>query len=276
MIREIRYENSRGDSITFGGDHGPWRFGATDIFSLEQSYKSIGNTITSFNRGIQKRTLQVFMRSGTLEERNRFESILIYDSRVCEHGTLYAGDSYLKCYCLDVEKTDWHYFDGMLTATLTFVIDMPAWVRKATATLVQTSDTTAGGLDYPHDYPHDYLYSAGTTSLVMNPFLLPASCDIVFPGPCVSPYVIIGGNKHQVDATAEKGQLIIVRGFGKVPSIVLRSANGAERDIFARGIRDKDGHIFAKIPPGENVASWAGGYNIEISMYEEALSPWWT
>lgn len=276
MIRKLRYVNSRGDEIVFGGKKAPWRFGATDIFNLSSEYSSTGGAITSFSRKIQDRSLLVFMRSGTLAERNRLADVLGYDKSVCQHGTLYAGGSYLKCYAKDVEEADWHYMDGMLTADLTFAIDRPSWIRAESVTLSALKGDAIGGLNYPHDYPHDYLRSADTSTLLRNPFMLPASCDIVFPGPCTEPYVIIGGNRHQVKASADKGQLIIVKGFEQPKDILIRSAAGAERSIFAQGVRDEGAQVFGKIPVGDSVASWSGSYNIEVTMYEERATPWWT
>lgn len=276
MIREIVYVNSRGDAVTFGGDKSPWRFGAGDIFNLEQQYNSVGGVITSFTRPTQDRSLRVFMRSGTLAERNRFEDVLSYDSRVVQHGTLYAGASHLKCYANNIEEADWHYFDGMLTADITFAIDKPSWVRAHSTTLSTTNIIETGGHNFPHNFPHNFKYSADTSTILTNPFMLPAHCDIVFPGPCVWPYVIIGGNRHQVKASAEKGQLIIVKGFDMPRDIVLRSVDGIERSIFAQGVREPGAQIFGEIPVGDSVAAWSGSYNIEVTMYEERKSPWWT
>lgn len=275
MERVIRYVNSRGDEVSFGATSSPWKYSEADIFNLKQSYRTVGNTITSFMRDTQELGMRIFTNSGSLKERNRIASVLMYDARVRKHGTLYAGGSYLKCYVQDISESDWFYFDEKLTADLTFVTDRPSWVRKETATLVASEPVEPTGLDYPHDYPFDYVYSAGTTDTVNNPFMLPARCDIVFPGPCVNPYVIIGGNRYQVNATAVQGQLIIVRGFEKPYDIVLKSANGDERSIFRYGVREKGAHVFADIPAGNHQASWAGAYNIEIAMYEESPVPFW-
>lgn len=277
MIRELKYVNSKGDEIIFGGDHSKWRFGETDIFDLSLSYTSIAGRIISFSPGIRTASLRVFIRSGELSDRNHFEDVLAYDTKVVEPGTLYAGGSYLKCYRKDVKPLDWHYFDGMYSADLGFVIEADSlWVRKASYTLMQSTEERVGGLDYPHDYPHDYGYSAGTSMILTNPFQSPARCDITFPGPCVDPYVIIGGNRYQVEGSADKGQLIIVKGFARKKDIILRSIDGVERSIFNQGVREKNAHIFQTVPTGDNVAAWAGVFNITVDLYEERYSPWWT
>uniref|UniRef100_UPI003AF6394F hypothetical protein n=1 Tax=Adlercreutzia equolifaciens TaxID=446660 RepID=UPI003AF6394F len=60
MIRELRYVNSRGDEIAFGGDSGPWHFGQLDIFDTEQAYRSTGGRVTSFGQEIRELSLAVF------------------------------------------------------------------------------------------------------------------------------------------------------------------------------------------------------------------------
>ncbi len=277
MIHELRYVNSKGDEITFGGDHAKWRFGETDIFDMSLSYTSIAGRITSFLPGIRTASLRVFIRNGNLEDRNRLEDIFAYDTKMVTPGTLYAGGSYLKCYRQGVKPIDWHYFDGMYTADLSFVIEADSlWIRKVSYTLYQQIGERTGGLDYPHDYPHDYSYSAGTSTVITNPFEYPAKCNITFPGPCVDPYVIIGNNRYQVKGSAEKGQLILVQGFGRKKEIILRSSDGTERSIFSQGVREENARIFEQIPNGDNVASWAGVFNIEVDLFEERYSPWWT
>ena len=278
MIHEMRYVNSRGDEIAFGGDRGVWRFGDTDLFDISAKHEEVGGVIVGFDAGITNSTLSVFMRSGTVDERNRLIDVISYDRRVMSPGRLYAGESYLECYISGHALTDWQWFDGMLNADLEVTSDHPAWIRSVPQTLYTVDELEYGGHNYPYDYPHNYLYSAGTSMNITNPFMLPAACDIVFPGPCVNPYVIIAGNRYQVNVSADKGQLIIVKGFGKPgkKGIFLRSATGQDRKIFAAGVREPNAQIYAQIPVGTHIASWTGRMNIEVIMYEERSSPWQT
>jgi len=277
MINEITYINSRGDSITFGGDDAgnPWHYGVTDIFDIKQDYEELGGRIISFLGGIRELGLHAVMRKGSLEERDRLVDVLSYDSKLATPGTLYAGESYIKCYAKDVEQTGWHYAEGSLTADIVFVSDDPVWVRKHVITLMADSERRDGGLDYPHDYPFDYGYSSGTSRIIENPYMLPVKCDIAFPGPCADPYVIIGPNRYQVKASIKKGQLIIIQGYpveGR-KRIILRDVDGSERSLLSNGVREEGAHVFAEVPVGRHVAAWSGAYNIEVTMYEERLSP---
>lgn len=280
MIREIEYVNSRGESVRFGGDDAgnPWHFGVTDIFDIDLEYEELGGRIVGLSSSTRELGLHAVMRRGSLAERDRLVDVLSYDAKTCTPGTLKAGQSYIKVYMKKVEPSGYHYSERSYAADITFESDHPVWVRKHTVTLMADQGRTVGGLDFPYDFPHDYGRSQGTTAIVRNPFMLPVKCDIVFPGPCDNPYVIIGPNRYQVRTTAVKGQLVIVQGFPEDGSrhIVLRDANGTERSILADGVREDGAHVFAEVPVGDNVASWAGAFNIQVTMYEERFAPCWS
>lgn len=279
MIHELKYVNLRGDEVIFGGEKGPWHFGKTDIFDIEQDYDEVGGVIVDFDNGIKELSLLVVMSNGSLAERNRFIDVVSYDTRLKKPGTLYAGGSYLKCWFKDVPSAGWHVSDTHSRHNSTLVSDRPYWIRTHSETLTKIDIESGGGLNYPHDYPHDYGYSAGTSRIVENPFMLPASVNLTFPGPCSDPYVIIGGNRYQVKGSAKKGQLIIVRGYplqGSKKEIVLKDADGTEHSILSDGVREKGAQIFAQVPVGKSTAAWSGGYNVAIEMFEERLAPWWT
>lgn len=274
MIRELKYVNSMGEEVVFKGDLS-WKFNDTDIFNIALDYNTIGNSITSFESNTRKFSLAAIMRGGSTEERNRFIDVVSYDSYVLQPGTLYAGDSYMNCYISSVEFSAWYYSDASINADITIVSDTPYWVRKVSQTLTPSAESTAFGLDYPYDYPYDYMASSDNSSILTNPFMLPAIADITFGGPCVSPYVIIGNNRYQVDATAEKGQLIIIKGMG-TKDIVLRGVTGEEQSLFANGLREDGANVFAQIPVGKNSIAWSGAYSVVVDMYEKRRSPFWT
>lgn len=275
MIRKLRYVNSRGDEIVFGGDSGPWGFGRMDIFDARQEYRSTGGRVTSFAGGIRELSMAVVMRGGSASERNRFADVTAYDVRAGVPGTLWAGESFMRCWIAGFELSEWDWYDSWAVYDCTVVSDRPWWVRVVEQTLEARVADQGGGLDHPHDHPHDYSYPSGTTAVVRNPFMLPARLDIAFAGPCVSPYVVIGQNRYQVMATVERGQLLIVRGYGE-RDIVIRHSDGTETSAFAQGVREEGARIFAEVPPGDLPAAWSGAYNVGLTLYEERTTPWWT
>lgn len=275
MIRKLRYVNSRGDEVAFGGGSGPWHFGKLDIFNLSLERTEVGGSVAAFHPGVREMSLAVFMREGSAAEHDRFIDVVSYDTHMCQPGTLWAGDSWMRCWIPSVELSEWRHYDSMCVFDCTVLSDRPVWVRSVVQDITPAGELEIGGLDYPYDFPHDYLFSGGTSVTVRNPFMLPAKVDIAFPGPCVWPYVIIGPNRYQVRATVEAGQLLLVRGYGD-KDIVVRHSDGTERSVFAQGVREDGAQIFAEVPVGDSVASWSGGYNVGLTLYEERMSPSWS
>ena len=270
MIETIRYVNSIGEKIAFG--EGCWHYGKTDIFDTSCAHRSIGGRITGFERDIREMSLTVEL-DGPEKERGRLADVTAYDVLTGNPGALWANGCSMRCWIPGIAVSDWHQLDDMLTADLTVVSDRPVWVRRASATLESRSGLSAGGLNYPHSYPHNYLYSSGASSALENPFRLPAKCDIYIPGPCTDPYVIIAGNRYQVRGSVERGQLLVIRGFGE-RGVFVRHSDGTERSVFDRRVTGEGCRPFAEVPPGRSVASWSGAYNVEVVMYEERTSPW--
>lgn len=275
MIRELKYVNSRGDEVVFSGQS-VWKFSETDIFNLSLDYNTVGNSITSFETTIREFSLAAIMRNGSAAERDRFIDVVSYDSYVLQKGTLYAGNSYMRCYVSAVDVENWYYDDGSENLTIKIVTDEPYWVRKYSKDLISEVIDTTFGKDYPYDYPYDYTVSSSASSVLENPFMLPAVADITFGGPCVSPYVIIAGNRYQVNASASNGELIIIKGFAVAKDIYLKSITGDEQSIFSSGVREDGANVFAEIPVGKNSVAWSGAYNISVDMYEKRRVPAWT
>ena len=270
MIGTIRYVNSIGEEIVFG--EGFWHYGKTDIFDTSCAHRSIGGRITGFERDIREMSLTGEL-AGPEEERRRLADVTSYDVRTGRPGTLWANGCSMRCWIPGAAISDWYQLEDRLTAELTVVSDDPVWVRSASVTLTARTDLEYGGLDYPHDYPHDYKSSAANSMAIVNPFRLPAKCDIYIPGPCRDPYVIIAGNRYQVRTEVQEGQLLVIRGYGD-REIAVRHSDGTERNAFAERVTDDDARPFAEIPVGRHTASWSGSYNVEVVMYEERTSPW--
>lgn len=269
----ITYTNSRGESVEFTFERRPWCYGETDVFDMAQEYNSVDDVITSFASGIRKLKLTAILLDDSMAERDRFADIISYDTRLCRHGRLTAGSSYMECFVYAYSVSNCAR-EGLAVYDLQIVSDRPVWVQKRTVTLMRAERESGGGLNFPHDFPHNYSQGEQASSVVTNPFQLPCAVDIAFPGPCRQPYVIIAGNRYQVMEEAAKGQLIIVRGFGQ-RDVVLRSIDGSERSIFAKRVNEPGARIFGTVPPGKSNAHWPGSYNVALDLYNEGLVPTW-
>lgn len=283
MNKDLTYINSLGEAFCFGTnveekDKTVWHYRDTDLFDFKYSYKSTGGRITSYYLPIVEKEIEIFTHGGSLEERDRLIDVIDYDNAVNERGKLYAGSTYLRCNINGVtDVSNWHYSNGSYSCKVIVTSDMPAWIREHEITLVPVDDDSSVGLNYSHNYPHNYGYDSGSSLIITNPFKRPSKCNIIFPGPCVEPYVIIAGNRYQVLETAQAGSLIIVRAFGSDrPQVVLKSSDGTERTITGKAVMEKGAKIFQKVPVGKVSASWKGGHNVGLVLCDERPSVCWT
>lgn len=179
-------------------------------------------------------------------------------------------------YILASNPNDIHY--GRLSTELKIALLDGAWWR-----LVVRSFMPSGGgsgdtyLDYPHDYPYDYektSYTGGITPSVLTP----SDVYLVVYGPAVNPYVIVGGNRYQVNVTVPSGGYLIVDGRDK--TIMLTLADGTVQNVFSSGVRGGGAgggsYIFEKIPAGTSEVTYDGSFGFDLGWYEEEGEPPWS
>lgn len=254
----LRYVNSKGDAVEFGGSPRKLFWGETDLFGMSAEYQTIGGAVSSWNTPLREMGLKAHLRGGAPGDLDRLIDVVTYDTRANRPGTLWCNGCWMRCWVGGFDLSNYWQAPGEIAdLDLVVVSDEPVWVRSVSITLTARKDEPAGGLNFPHNFPHNYLRGTGATAYVENPFQLPAKCDIAIPGPCVSPYVIIGGNRYQVNATVEKGQILFIRGYGE-RDVVVRHSDGTERSVFDQRVREAGAMPFAEVPVGRHVASWSG------------------
>ncbi|MBB3171806.1 hypothetical protein [Parvibacter caecicola] len=275
MKVKMRYVGSNGDEVVFWGRKAPFQYGRSNLFDLDQEYRSTGGRITGISRSIREIGLTVFMRGGSLAERDRFLDIISYDARELKPGKLWVGQSYISCFFLSYEVSEALKYESQAVYECTLVTDQPYWVRSKRYTLTGGSGEIAGTLDYPRDYPYDYVRHSDNMDQIANPFPTAAKVNIAFAGPATEPYLRIGQNRYQVHRSVERGQLLLVRGFGPKQEIVIRHSDGTETSALSDGERSAGAYIFATVPPGRHTAAWGGNNAIEVELFEERSAPAW-
>jgi hypothetical protein len=132
-------------------------------------------------------------------------------------------------------------------------------------------------LDYPHISPYDYQKTSSTES-IMPGVLTPSDVRLVIYGPAVNPYVIVGDNRYQVNATVPSGGYLTVDGRDK--SIVLTLADGTVQNVFSSGVRGGGAgggsYIFEKVPAGTSEVTYDGSFGFDLGWYEEEGEPPWS
>ena len=132
-------------------------------------------------------------------------------------------------------------------------------------------------LDYPHDFPYDYSKRA-TVSTIEPSVLTPSAVHLVIYGPAINPYVIVGGNKYQVDITVPSGGYTVIDGRDK--TIITTLADGTDRNDFAAGVRGSGqgggDYVFEPIHAGSQSIAWDGTFGFDLGWYEEEGEPPWS
>ena len=166
----------------------------------------------------------------------------------------------------------------MVETQLTVVLLDGVW-RRETTTHHDPRTDAGSGLDYPHDYPHDY---GGMSILdtVANTSGMPQPIRLTIFGPCVNPYVIIGPNRYEVDATIPAGSRLEIDGTADARTVIMISDTGLSTNLFAKAVRGtgrgSGTYIFEPLPPGTSTISWAGGFEFDLTAIEERSEPPWT
>lgn len=132
-------------------------------------------------------------------------------------------------------------------------------------------------LDYPFDYEYDYQKTSYAGSVEPS-VLTPSDVHIVVYGPAVNPYVIVGGNRYEVDITVPAGGYLTVDGRDK--TIKLTLADGTVQNAFSYGVRGGGAgggsYIFERIPSGMNEVTFDGSFGFDLGWYEEEGEPPWS
>lgn len=270
----MTYTNGAGESIEFAPGS-RWGYGETDLRDWSWGFDEACGRAVGFRRAPRDFTLRAMMRGGSEAERDRAYDVLEHDVRAGAPGTLRAGGSSMRCYAVACSKDLWWFDGGIMRATIKMHADDPVWVRERTVDFPKDSGAAhAGGwLDYPIAYPYDYKRE-DRASQSKNPFRAPCRIRLTVFGPAETPYVIIAGNRYQVNASVPDGCLLVVD--GREGTIVLRDRGGHESNLFASGVRAEGARIFAPVPGGTSTLSWTGDFGFSITYIEERSEPAWT
>lgn len=269
----MTYTNCAGESIDFAPGS-TWGYGKTNLRDWEWDYDTAGGAASGFRRGPRDFTVDVFMRGGSAAERDRACDVLDRDVREGTPGVLSAGGSSMRCYAVAFSKDRWWHDGSRMRAEITFHADEPVWVRERTVSVPRDSGQRIGsGLDFPIAYPYDYSRE-DRASRIESPFPSPCRFRMTVYGPAENPYVIIAGNRHQVNASVPDGGLLIID--SAAGTITLRGRSGDESSVFASGVRAPGARVFAPLPGGASSLSWPGDFGFDVTFIEERSEPAWT
>lgn len=132
-------------------------------------------------------------------------------------------------------------------------------------------------LDYPFDYAYDYM-SLTSGSTITPSVLTPSDVRLTIYGAVSNPYVIVGGNRYQVNVNVPAGGYLVVDGREKTITLVL--ADGTRQNVFGAGVRGTGlgggAYIFEPIKGGVQDVQWSGAFGFELAWYEDEGEPPWS
>ena len=278
MLEKLQYRNHLGESITFG--QGGFFVNENDLRDFTWGYTSKNNRLSSFQKGVVKKTLTVFIactsEADGLAKRNALFEVCEKDVLANNHGRFIIGDYYMKCFVVGSKKTDYLYSNQTMKAKLTVVTDFPVWVKESTKIFRRldseiVSEGAGSNLDYPFDYPFDYSSEFASQDMVNDGFVA-SNFRMTIYGPCASPVIYIGEHVHAVSTEIAAGEYLVVDSIEK--TITLVRSNGESVNRFHD--RNRENYIFQKIPSGASEVTWEGDFGFDITLLEERSEPKWT
>lgn len=167
----------------------------------------------------------------------------------------------------------------MVETQLTIVLADGVWRRPTMTHFTPRYDSGTADLDYPHDYPHDFAGMALGAEIV-NDTSMPQPVKLTIFGPYVNPYIIIGTNRYEVDATIPAGSRLEIDAASDSRTVTMISDTGLRTNLFGKAVRGtgrgSGTYIFEPLPPGTSTISWAGGFKFDLTAIEERSEPPWT
>lgn len=284
MRTDIRYANSLGKSIEFGGDDDSLHYMEHELrdWSWEYTNATSSSRITSFSRAAKKpRKLKfaVGIAAKTDEEgltqRNRLIDIGEVDVISKTPGKLYIGDWYMRCYIIAGEPTKYWLSDRFAEFKLTLLVEDPSWIRETMYLFERELPHTPGNTkkDFPKEFPFD-LGQGKPSKIFQN--TSSSSVDWLWRvyGPATNPYMRVNNNLHQVNAQVPQGAYLEVNSHDK--TIYLVDAKGARENLYSRrerGAYTSDSYIFRKIDPGDVSVLWDNSFDFDLTIFEECSTP---
>lgn len=167
----------------------------------------------------------------------------------------------------------------MVETQLTFVLVDGVWRRESLNVFHMQTSEDSQWLDLPCDLPCD-LGGMAAIRTVRNPTPIRQPARITIYGPCTNPYIVIGTNRYQVDASVPEGGRIEIDGASAVKTVVMVDAQGNRSNLFGKARRgagpDGGEYIFQPLEPGIQQIAWRNDFDFDVTVVEERTEPPWT
>lgn len=276
LDKKLTYTNCQGEQLVFG--EGCLHYRAHELFNVNWTFETQGQSIRTAKLEAQERSFPVTVSGGSLEERNRVYKVFEKDAASGTTGTLAYGEWQMDAVCTTQVPDYWYIDDGLEERQLTLLFPRPLWVRNELYQFTVTDTTDAGtiaGGDYPKPYPYGYPMQASSKTIEVDTL---GSSEFLWRvwGAAVDPYIIIDGNRYEVDCTVPANSRLELD--TRERTIDLIDIKGNRETVLDKRVRGGNGsgtYAFRKLPNGTQVISSTGTFNYDIVIYNERTAPEW-
>ena len=274
MLERFKYINSFNETLEFGKDC--LFVNENDLRDFVWDITSKNNKISGFKKGVVSKTIPVILKCGSeaegIELRNRLFEVFEKDVLTNQHGKIYIGDYYLRCFITGSTKSNYLIHKGYVEMSLTVQTDFPEWVKETTTNHTFSYENVGGFLDFPHDFAYDYKHQSRNAT-VINENFVPSNFILRIFGSVTNPTLYISGHKYSVEVTVGENEYLTIDSINK--TIILTEDDGTKVNCFNN--RSRDSYIFEKIPSGANdVTTLDDNFTFELTLFNERSEPKWT
>lgn len=279
---EFTYTNSKGVSIEFGG-HSPFWVDGDTFRSYEYSYNESNGKISNFYMGLKTYGFDVSIESNGVSEAveltEQLRKLSNYDIKAETPGTIKIGEYQTEGYIIGLDYSsegddDFYGFETGLSVQV--AIENPIWYTEELVRFKPQviSPDSSEGLNYPFNYPYNYGARRNVYRRFYNDEVLSCPFRILIYGRAVDPYVRIGANLYQVNATIAQGGYLVIDSRKKKIYEIQRLGNRVEHiRNRLRGAKGAGQYIFEEILSGYNDVMWDNTFGFDLYLIHESPLP---
>lgn len=279
---EFVYINSKGASVNIGGRSPFWVDG--DVFrKYEFSYDVSGGRILRFYRDVETYEFSLSIESNGASEAKYLANTLLeissYDIKAESPGVIRVGEYQTEGYIHGLDFTsegDEEFYGYETGLSAIAVVENPIWYREELFRF-KPQVISAGspeGLNYPFNYPFNYGARKNIYREFYNDDILSCPFRLLVYGRAVDPYVRIGKNLYQVNATIAQGGYLAIDSRNREIYEIQRLGNRVNhiRDRL-RGEKGSGQFIFEEIASGYNQVIWDNTFGFDLYLIHEVPLP---
>jgi hypothetical protein len=243
-----------------------------DLRDYQWSYTSNNNKITSFYKGIVKKSIPFifYVNEAKAEQiKNQFYEHFDYDVLTQQKGYFEINGYKYYCFATKSAKSNYLYSNRELNIKLEVTTDEPFWIKQTTKSINFGVQGESDTLLYTFAYP--FTYTNMNSANILNDNFVQSNAIIRIYGYCINPLVSINDNIYQVNTTLESGEYLEIDTENK--SIFKYSSVGDKTNLF--NDRNKSYDVFKPLDNGTLIVGANDAFKVDIVLIEKRGEPKW-